>query len=113
MGSARLGSWRDARLAARHTTISRKGHLDGNVLFVLSALQVRSVCFALDRLLSMNQASGRIFGSDGALGQASDTMGGDLPDGELTSYPHDDGDTGWDFADVPVDYLVDVRASLR
>lgn len=70
-----------------------KRPLGCNVLLTGRALPACSVRYAVGQLLSMDEAPASIFGPDGALGSASGAMGGELRDGELTSYPNeDDGD---------------------
>lgn len=61
----------------------------------------------------MCEARARIFGSESTPGSASAAMGCDLRDDELVTYPDDDHGDDWGFADVPIDYHVDVRASHR
>lgn len=72
----------------------------------------RAFRFAVERLLSINEACARIFGSDDNPGWACGVVGGDSRDDELAPYYDDDGDY-WDFGDVPVDFYVDICASLR
>lgn len=55
----------------------------------------------------------RILQSGGIPGSGSGVVGCDLYEDELASYTEDNDAHDWDFANVPIDSHVDVRASLR
>lgn len=76
-----------------HTTVLHKRRLDGDISLISRALPARTVPFAVNQLLSMDEARARIFSPDAVPGLGSDVMGGDLQDDDLTPYPdEDDGD---------------------
>lgn len=62
----------------------------GDVPLVCQALQSCPVRFAVDWLLSMDEACQRGLGSDGTLGWLSAVMDGKSLDDELVPYPDDD-----------------------
>lgn len=70
-------------------TVSPKLHFDGDVHFTRRTLPARAVRFAVDRLLSMDEARTRIFGADVALRLASDVGCGDRCSHEVAPYPAD------------------------
>lgn len=54
----------------------------------------------------------RILGPDVAQGSASNAMGGDSQNDELTLYPDDDDGDDYEFADLAADSHAEVHASL-
>lgn len=85
-----------------HTTDSLKRPLDGDIPLARTSFPALAVRLAIEQLLSMDEVLAKILGSYVAPGSASDVMGGDSRDDELTPYFDDDDGDGWDFADVPV-----------
>lgn len=80
-------------LSEGQTTVLFKYPLHVNVTLPRRALLARSVRFAFNQLLSMNEARARIFGPDAASGSASHGMYSDSCDDKLKPYPdEDDGD---------------------
>lgn len=63
-----------------HTTVYCRRPFYGDVSIACRNLSAHATCFAVHRLLSMNEAHAKIFNSDGAPGLISDAMGGDLRD---------------------------------
>lgn len=94
-------------------TPSRKRPLEGHVPHNAKRLPAGAVLFAVDWLLSMEDARTKMLGSGGTQGLASAAVGGDSRGNELA--PYSDGDDGdeWDFDDEPIDSHIDVWDSLR
>lgn len=95
-----------------HSTVSCKCPTQGDVPVALRALRGPAGRFALDLLIFTDEDHWRISGSDGAPGSASDAVGGDLGDDKRTPYSHDNDGDDWEFFDLIVDSLFDVRAGL-
>lgn len=70
----------------------------------------RAFCFAVDRLLSKEDACA---GSGSALGSALGVVFVALRENKLASYPDDDDGNYWDFFNVPFDTHVCFRAVFR
>lgn len=104
-----------------HTNVLRESPPGGPVSPARRALLDRSICFAVyrsfffavDQLLSMDEARARFFRSNGAPSLSSDAMSDDSHDGQLTPNLDDDDSNYCDFPDEPVDSHIDVRAGLR
>lgn len=91
----------------------RKPPFYGNVPLARKALPAGFVRWVVDRLLSMDEASTIIFGLKVAPGSVSDAMCRDSRNEELVPYIDEDDGDDCDFARVPVDPHIDIRASPR
>lgn len=101
-------------LPESHRTLSCDRPLDGDVPVACRALPANADGFAVARLLlSTHEALARFFGSHGARCSAFGAMSSVSRKDELTFYSDDIDSDDWEFADVPADSHVDVRASLR
>lgn len=100
-------------MAKVHTTLFRACPFDGAVPLIQRALPLRAARFAIDQLLSMDEACAKRSGPIVALGSPSAAIGGGLRDAKLTPYPDEDDRGDFFFADVHADPSVDILDSLR
>lgn len=99
-------------LAESCTTPSLKPPHEEHLPLTSGSLSAYTDCFAFERIHSMDDASTKIFGSAGTKAFLSGGVSRGSWKNRVPPYSDDNDENDWDFAEVPVNPHVHVRANL-